>query len=170
MATASTVQPIADCVAIEDIFNSFVECVATDNKENGAVPADSHSYQVEQDEVNIRWLRPTMDAICCLRSAHENLPDGRKATQPKAVANLLWLLARVLEKETIPPTSIIPTWRGGVTAEWHVNGFDLEIESDPDGAIEYNFAGPSVDEYEGPVGESLHRLRRHVSMLPPNRE
>lgn len=166
MATASTVRTTTDCF---DILNSFVEYVVTDSKKGNAVPPDSQSIQVEPYEVNILWLRPTMDAICCLRLTGDNLPDGRKATQPKAVANLLWLLARVLDNETIPPTSIIPTWRGGVTAEWHVNGFDLEIESDPDGTIEYNFAGPDVAEYEGPVGKSLKGLGEHIKMLPANR-
>ena len=51
-----------------------------------------------------------------------------------------------------------------------MNGFDLEIESDPDGTIEYNFAGPGVAEYEGPVDKSLKGLGEHVKMLPANRE
>ena len=90
-------------------------------------------------------------------------------TKTESAARLLWLLCEVLEEDTVPPTSIIPTWRGGVTAEWHVNGFDLEIESYPSGTMEYNFVGPGNVEYEGPVDDNLENLRSHVKLLPEER-
>ena len=40
----------------------------------------------------------------------------------------------------------------------------------PDGSMEYNFAGPGMDEYEGPVEPDLSQLKRHVSMLPERAE
>ena len=36
--------------------------------------------------------------------------------------------------------------------------------------MEYNFAGPGMDEYEGPVEPDLSQLKRHVSMLPERAE
>ena len=123
-----------------------------------------------QGSSEIRWLASATVAIACLPWFEDNLPDGRTAPQPGAAAELLWLLVRALDDTTIPPTGIVPTWRGGVTAEWHVRGFDLEITCDPDGTIEYNFAGPGIEEYEGPVDETLTQLKRHVRMLPEGRD
>ena len=74
------------------------------------------------------------------------------------------------EHWTIAPTSIGPTWKGGVTAEWHANGFDLEIECDPEGNKTYYFNGPEIEEYEGPIEDDLTRLQRHFRMLPDHRE
>jgi hypothetical protein len=96
----------------------------------------------------------------------ENMPDGRKPTRPEAVANLLLLFMSILDEKTAPPTSINSSWRGGVTAEWHINGFDLEIRSDPDGSITYAFANPEGEEMEGIVENSTDKLRRYVRMLP----
>ena len=63
------------------------------------------------------------------------------------------------------PTTIIPTSSGGVAAEWHIADYDLELECDLDGTTEYNFAGPNVEEYEGPVDPEFEQLRQHVAML-----
>ena len=118
----------------------------------------------------IQWLEPTTKALNRLPWQQTNLPDGRLAPKPEAAAALLWLLLNALDDSTIAPTAIIPTSRGGVAAEWHVGGFDLEIECDPEGGIEYNFAGPGIDEYEGPVDSALSQLRQHVAMLPKQAE
>ena len=95
----------------------------------------------------IQWLESTTKALNRLPWQGTNLPDGRKPPKPEAAAALLWLLLNALEDNTIDPTAIIPTSSGGVAAEWHVDGIDLEIECDADGAIEYNFAGPGIEEY-----------------------
>ena len=142
----------------------------------GAVPGDMLRSFAERAMAQgrgakeTRWLGPTTAAMSRLPWFEENLPDGRTPPQPAAAAGLLWLLVRALDDDTIPPTGIIPTWRGGVSAEWHVNGFDLEVTCEPDGALEYNFAGPGIEEYEGPVDETLAQLRQHVRMLPQHRE
>ncbi len=128
---------------------------------------DAVSGTDEQEEpTTIKWLEPTTKALNRLPWQETNLPDGRVPPKPKAAAALLWLLLNTLDDSTIDPTAIIPTSRGGVAAEWHVGGVDLEIECDPDGAIEYNFAATGTQEYEGPAGPDLSQLRRHVGMLP----
>ena len=113
----------------------------------------------------IRWSKPTIKALCDLPWGVESLPDGRKPPQFDSAAALLSVLTVVLEDETMPPTSIIPTSNGGMAAEWHVNGFDLEIEFDPTTSIEYNVAGPSIEEYEGPPDQDFENLKRHVKLL-----
>lgn len=151
-----------------DLVNAFIELVkATGVTEGGQ--SNGPAMAKARPEAAIRWLRPTLDGLCRLPWNDSDPPDGRRPLQGEAAARLLWLLCQALEDDTIPPTSIIPTWRGGVTAEWHVNGFDLEVESDPSGALEYNFAGPGIEEYEGPVDDDLGNLRAHVRLLPGER-
>ena len=117
-----------------------------------------------------KWLKPTIAAMSRLPWDETNIPDGGTAPQPKAAAELLWLIVGTLDNSTIAPTSIGPTWKGGVTAEWHVSGFDLEIECDPEGNKTYYFNGPEIEEYEGPIEDDLTRLQRHFRMLPDHRE
>ena len=112
-----------------------------------ATPATGQTKEPSQ----INWLEPTIRALNRLPYQETNLPDGRIAPKPEAAAALLRLLLNALEDNTMAPTAIIPTSRGGVAAEWHIVGYDLEIECDPDGTTEHNFAGPDVEEYEGPV-------------------
>ena len=154
----------------DDVLRSFAEKAITGSRVRvifSSVPRDKFG---EPGNPEIRWLAPTTAAMAGLPWFEANLPDGRTPPQPEAAANLLWLLAVALDDDTIPPTGIVPTWRGGVTAEWHVDGFDLEIECDPSGTIEYNFVGPGIEEYEGPVDETLSQLKRHVAMLPQDRK
>ena len=153
-----------------DMLRSFAEKAITGGRVSTDTGAAHPETPAEPGVEGIRWLGPTTACMARLPWFETNLPDGRTPPQPEAAATLLWLLAMVLDDNTIPPTGIVPTWRGGVTAEWHVNGFDLEIECDPSGTIEYNFAGPGIEEYEGPVDETLSQLKRHVRMLPPDRK
>ena len=118
-----------------------------------------------QEPLAIRWLESTTKALNQLPWQETDLPDGRMPPRPEAAAALPRLLRNALEDNTIDPPAIIPTSKGGVAAEWHAGGSDLEIESDPDGAMEYNFDGPGMDEHEGPVEPDLSQLKRHVGML-----
>ena len=162
MATAIPDRTEPQYTVPDDMLRSFAEKAI-----NGAVLRDNPGGSSNPE---IRWLGPTTSAIARLPWFETNLPDGRNPPQPEAAAQLLWLLVRSLDDDTIPPTGIVPTWRGGVAAEWHVGGFDLEIECDPNGTIEYNFTGPGIEEYEGPVDETLTQLKRHVRMLPRDRK
>ena len=118
----------------------------------------------------IQWLPPVARALNRLPYLETNLPDQRMPPTPEAAAALLWLLLNILDGSTRAPTSINTTSKGGVAAEWHVGGIDLEIECGPDGTAEYNFAGGDVEEYEGPVDPDLSQLKWHVNMLPKRNE
>lgn len=119
---------------------------------------------------NPQWLDPTAKAINNLPWDESNLPDGASPPNPKAGADLLSLLITVLEDNTPAPNGVIPTWRGGVAAEWHTGGFSLEIECDPDGTADYLFSRPDAEEYEGPLDpenhETLMRFKEHLALLP----
>ena len=112
-----------------------------------------------------QWLQPTIWRTLALPWGDDNWNDDARPTDPAAAANLLILLASILD-DTAPTPIIVPTWRGGVQAEWHKNDVDLEIEVDPDGTIYYSFEN-SAEEHEGPVSEDLNELTRYVSYLRP---
>ena len=110
------------------------------------------------------WFEPVVKSLARLPWDDDNWNDDAKPTQPQAAARLLALLARILDDGTPPPT-LVPTWRGGVQAEWHEKGVYLEIESDPDGALEYYFES-DAEEYEGPLTvENLPELVRRAHTL-----
>lgn len=109
------------------------------------------------------WFEPTLVAMGRLRWGVTCLPDGARGTQPGAAADLLRLLVMVLDDKS-PVPSIVPTWRGGVQAEWHENGVILEIEADPSGSVEYYFSCRD-EEYEGTVEDDLSDLIRRAGFL-----
>ena len=110
------------------------------------------------------WFEPVIKAMAKLPWDEDNWNDDAKPTQPSAAARLLVLLAEILDDAT-PPPYIVPTWRGGIQAEWHQNGIDLEIEVDPEGWLEYYFENDS-EHYEGPLTEeNLSELIRQARGL-----
>lgn len=111
------------------------------------------------------WLEPTIQAMLALPWDNDNWNDDAAATHPGAAATLLVVLVSVLDDAT-PPPAIVPTWRGGVQAEWHRNGVDLEIEADPDGALEYYFRSPT-EEHEEQALPNIARLTRLARFLAP---
>ena len=109
------------------------------------------------------WFGPTISAITNLNWDDSDWKDGAEPPHPVAAARLLLLLSQILGDNS-PPPSICPTWRGGVQAEWHPQGYDLEIEAVPDGSFEYYFARAG-EEYEGPLDADIHWLKRQISSL-----
>ena len=110
------------------------------------------------------WFEPTIKAMANLPWDEDNWREGAVRTQPNAVALLLALLAKVLD-DAAPPPAIVPTWRGGVQAEWHRKGIYLEIEADPDASLEYYFLS-DTEEYEGSLtSHNLPELIRQAHAL-----
>ena len=94
-----------------------------------------------QELLKTAWFNPTLQAMATLPWRTDNWTSGGKRTQPAAVANMLSLLAKVLDNRT-PPPNVVPTWRGGVQVEWHRNSVYLEIEADPHEEMEYFLRAP----------------------------
>jgi hypothetical protein len=112
------------------------------------------------------WFLPTARSM--LRLAR--LPagwDSRGAPRIErtVVENALLLLAGILEVQTAPP-AIVPTVSGGVQAEWHMGGLNVEIEFNPSAE-----ALVSVDdlqgrsEWEGALRSNIERLQSYLPRL-----
>lgn len=120
------------------------------------------------DRPQPRWLQPTIRRMLDLPWDDNNWNDDAKPADPNAAAKLLILLASILD-DAAPPPYIVPTWTGGVQAEWSEAGIDLEIEVDPNEAAAY-FYKSDTEEYEGPLCDNIERLIRYARRLLPAAE
>ena len=120
------------------------------------------------DRPQPQWLQPTIRRMLDLPWDDDNWNDDAKRTDPGAAADLLILLTSILDAAA-PTPSIVPTWRGGVQAEWHRNGVNLEIEVDPTEPSEYYFLS-STEEYEEPVDGNVEKLIGLASRLSPHQQ
>jgi len=92
--------------------------------------------------------------------------DGEAAppVDPEAIRSLLQLLVEFMQPWMIAP-SVVPTFAGGVQAEWHGNGIDLEIEFSPDTPAEVLVCDRDAqDTWEGLLAEG--GLGRLVELRP----
>jgi len=88
---------------------------------------------------------PKDDPLKRIRTLEANWDTyGAPAINPLSIA-----LAETIRTKV----QFVPTSKGGVQAEWHVNGFDIEIEIGPDGSMEaWSSACPEKD---GPIRKAL---------------
>ncbi len=111
------------------------------------------------------WLAKVMEDARHLPWHEHDMPDDRQPTQVAPATALLFLLLETMEDNSMPPTALVPTSRGGAAAEWHTRGFHLEIESNPGEVIEYSFSSPEEEEYDGPAGPDLAPLKARLRRL-----
>ena len=104
-----------------------------------------------------RWLLATLQAFSNLPWQNGNWRSDGQPTSPTAVKALLALLIEVGD-DRMPPPSIVPAWNGGVQAEWHRNGVDLEIGATPDGLVEFFFIDADGAELEENASPNLDKL------------
>ena len=111
------------------------------------------------------WLRPAVQGIINLPWNETGLPDGRKPPSPAAAAELVLLMVRMLDDGAPPPNSINPTGDGGVTAQWRLPGYGLEVFCEPGEPPDY-FVRAGGLEHEGLVEEDPELFRTHLELMP----
>jgi hypothetical protein len=67
--------------------------------------------------------------------------------RPELATALLRLLVEIMDDDTPPPT-VVPTASGGLQAEWHRKGYDLEIEVCSSSRFEAHFENVESGETE----------------------
>lgn len=166
MTTTTSSRAESERTVIQEIFRSLVEREI----EGRSVGVTFQAVPTEKTGGDIGWLEFVTREMASLPWYESNLPDGRTPPQPRAAVGLISLLAEVLESDTIAPTSINTTWPGGVAAEWHIGGIDLEIACQPDGTTEFSFEDRLGEEYEGTAAEDIAQLKQFIGRLPGSRQ
>lgn len=91
---------------------------------------------------------------------------GAAAIEPRVVPVVLNFLAEVFVEGHAPLPDLVPTADGGVQVEWHVGGFDLEVEVSPKSGLRaYFYDEASEEEWEGSALTNLDLLGRAVTRL-----
>lgn len=93
--------------------------------------------------------------------------DGYDArpTSPDSVVTILNILSDVMNNDSIAP-QITPLADGGVQAEWHLAGHDLEVAvSADDPPTYYHFNSEANTEDESEVGPAINHIRTLIGSL-----
>ncbi len=112
------------------------------------------------------WLKATVGAVARLLDLETNWDSYGATTIDVAKAKaILVLLLDVLEDDSAAP-SIVPTSAGGIQAEWHIGGIDLEIEVLSPFRFGVSFEDSVTGrEWEGDVTGDGFRLQEFVAVL-----
>lgn len=80
------------------------------------------------------WLQPTVNSLVQLLNLQEGWDSyGSRKVEPRAVETVFDLLRATLRNDS-PPPAVVPTGAGGVQAEWHQDGLDIEVQVSSAGA------------------------------------
>lgn len=129
------------------------------------------------------WIETTIGSLVDLPWERDGWQEGAVATKKEAVSWLLIALSASLGPNSPAPV-IGPMWDGGVVAEWHQNGIDIEIAISPDGIMAWSFADfetGNEEEVEGHIGDidnildklkeiQISKLREYMRRLAPSGE
>lgn len=135
-------------------------------RENGA----SLNFKLNPDNTlalsSPPWMREVEDRINEILALTADW-DGEGSVAPDAMCalNVVNFLLGVALHET-PAPAITPTSGGGMSVEWHVGGYDLEVKFSSDGTRSYFYVEPDGTEAEGDAGRDEDAVARWVSELP----
>lgn len=91
---------------------------------------------------------------------------GAQVIERPVVPVVLNFLAYVFAEGTPPLPDLVPTIDGGVQLEWHVGGFDLEVEFSPRTGVRAYFCDEAAgEEWEVPALSNPDRLGRALTRL-----
>jgi hypothetical protein len=112
------------------------------------------------------WAGPVFESLAERWGARPGWDSYRaKPTSPSLVVKLLNVLFNVMEGED-PPPQITPLEDGGVQAEWHNHGLDLEITVPADeDATYYYFNRLTEEEEESNVSDRDDRVQALIRRL-----
>ncbi len=111
------------------------------------------------------WCSPVAESLARLLQLEANWDSyGAPPINAHEAAGLLGLLNDVMRRST-PAPAIVPTSRGGVQAEWHRNGVDLEIETLRPSRFHVAFSDSTGNEWDAEVASDLSQLTPIISRL-----
>jgi hypothetical protein len=112
------------------------------------------------------WLRAIEKRVNVLLNLHDNWDgEGAPRISYECVMAAFGLVLTNVTHET-PAPHFVPTSQGGIQAEWHLGGTDLELIFDPTEPARYYYAGLDGVEIEGLVGDDPSLVRALMRALP----
>ena len=150
-----------------DPVGATSQWITMDEPQKWVVPFGPYGKFEFQDKPG-EWLVPLVTKICELGFLSENWDSyGARTISLQNAASALSVLLEVVTENT-PVPSIVPTCYGGLQAEWHIGGVDLEIEFESPQAISLSFEDADgeedLDNVEiATIRDRLERLRRRVA-------
>ena len=108
------------------------------------------------DPLNVEWLTPTINALNTLLAIEDADEEALSPADPKNVSRALGFLSEALPRNAAPP-SFSPLNDGGVQAEWHRGGLDVEVifSDDPDESGIYVHDKATGEERELPLTRAV---------------
>ena len=111
------------------------------------------------------WCFPVAQSLARVLQLEPNWDSyGGRPVNAHEAEGLLKLLRDVMGHST-PAPAIVPTNRGGVQAEWHRNGIDLEIETLRPSRFHVTFGDSDGIEWDAEVASDLSQLAPIIKRL-----
>jgi hypothetical protein len=104
---------------------------------------------LDNGEPRPAWFMPVLQGFANLAALTQGW-DGSTAHRidRPTINRALSAIEQILPSQA-PPPSVVPIPNSGLQIEWHRNGRDLEIEFNPDGAIEFYYFDEGTQEEKG---------------------
>lgn len=113
------------------------------------------------------WLRQVATSLTAILSLEHNWDSyDAPGIEPRYVIAALEHLLAIAGRESPPPWTV-PTVRRGVQFEWHLEGVDIELAVDDDGASV--FVDDEDGDADGEVAQRPDLVSRIVRHLTPSR-
>src|SRR4051794_18619625 len=102
----------------------------------------THSMAVTATTTTPGWITEVEESLRALQKLPPGWDShGGRPLHPHIGQAASTLLQQIVLPET-PRPAVVPTGRGGVQFEWHVNGVDLEIEARTAGEFQVFLESP----------------------------
>lgn len=116
-------------------------------------------------EPALSWLDRVVERINAIARLEPGW-DGERAEPPTTEAALALFrgLLEVMWPDS-PAPSVVPMYDGGIQAEWHTAGLDIELSVGPDGSRHVWLAAGSGLEIDDDFRYVVEDLRKHIGTL-----
>jgi hypothetical protein len=122
-------------------------------------------YRISAHVIPMAWAGDIFLRLQQLRGYPRNWDSyGGRPLTTAAYLGANDLLGRIMFHRS-PKPSVVPTGRGGVQFEWHMKGSHVEVYISPEGNAEVSFEDDLGSEWEGALGQMIHRLTAVLSNL-----
>ena len=115
---------------------------------------------------NTKWLEPLLEKIRYVSWDMEDLPYEIRFPKYGAPGHLVRALAELLDQDDPAPQEVAPNPAGGLTARWHTQGYDAQVECRPDGSVLVSFRDPQGNGTKNTAEQTGEKLKAFLQSMP----